>query len=159
MPRCKLQFISNKILTDFEGKKGFIIFRGKLGNHNHSVQQGTPFFHESLFFVCLWINLMHFGPFCYLQNHYILLNKVSTVQCTGPSGFTIESLIEYLIAANPVLERYSIWTKSHQGMSINDVPRFLAIFDLPTYLVLLYKVRFWGLSSTPLPTLISDVIN
>jgi len=55
---------------------------------------------------------MHFGPFCYLQNHYILLNKVSTVQCTGPSGFTIESLIEYLIAANPVLEGYSIWTNA-----------------------------------------------
>ena len=27
-----------------------------------------------------------------------------------------------------------------QGTSINDVPRFLAIFDLPTYLVLLYNV-------------------
>ena len=96
-------------------EKRFYNFWAKLGNHNHSVQQGTPFFHEPLFFVCLWINLMHFGPFCYLQNHYILLNKVSTVQCTGPSGFTIESLIEYLIAANPVLERYSIWTKSHQS--------------------------------------------
>ena len=30
---------------------------------------------------------------------------------------------------------------------------------LPTYLVLLYDVRFWGLSWSPLPTLISDVIN
>jgi hypothetical protein len=29
---------------------------------------------------------------------------------------------------------------------------------LPTYLVLLYNVRFGGLSWTPLPTLISDVI-
>ena len=28
-----------------------------------------------------------------------------------------------------------------------------------TYLVLLYNVQFWGLSWTPLPTLISDVIN
>jgi hypothetical protein len=44
-------------------------------------------------------------------------------------------------------------------MSINDVPRFLAIFDLPTYLVLLYNVQFWGLLWTPLPTPISDVIN
>ena len=42
--------------------------------------------------------------------------------------------------------------------SINVVPLFLAIFDLPTYLVLLYNVRFGGLSWTPLPTLISDVI-
>ena len=25
----------------------------------------------------------------------------------------------------------------YKGISINDVPRFLAIFDLPTYLVLL----------------------
>ena len=41
------------------------------------------------------------------------------------------------------------------GTSIIDVPRFLVIFDL----VLLYNVRFWGLSWTPLPTLISDVIN
>ena len=46
-----------------------------------------------------------------------------------------------------------------KGTSINDVPRFLAIFDLPTYLVLLYNVPFWRLSWTPLPTLISDVIN
>jgi hypothetical protein len=29
---------------------------------------------------------------------------------------------------------------------------------LSTYFVLLYNVRFWGLSWTPLPTLISDVI-
>ena len=37
--------------------------------------------------------------------------------------------------------------------------RFLAIFDLPTYLVLLYNVPFGGLSWTPLPTLTWDVIN
>ena len=36
---------------------------------------------------------------------------------------------------------------------------FLAIFDLPTYLVLLYNVPFLGLFWTPLPTLIRDVIN
>ena len=30
---------------------------------------------------------------------------------------------------------------------------------LPTYLVLLFNVPFWGLSLTPLPTLIWDVIN
>jgi hypothetical protein len=49
-----------------------------------------------------------------------------------------------------------------RGTSINDVPRFLAIFDLPTYptyLFLLYNVQLYGLSWTPLPTLISDVIN
>jgi hypothetical protein len=46
-----------------------------------------------------------------------------------------------------------------RGTFINDVPRFLAIFDLPTYLVLLYNVPFLGLSWTPLPTLIWDVIN
>ena len=48
---------------------------------------------------------------------------------------------------------------SYMGTSINDVPRFLAIFDLPTYLVLLYNVPFLGLFWTPLPTLIWDVIN
>ena len=46
-----------------------------------------------------------------------------------------------------------------QGTFINDVSRFLAIFDLPTYLVLLYNVPFLGLFWTPLPTLIRDVIN
>ena len=30
---------------------------------------------------------------------------------------------------------------------------------LPTYLVLLLNIPFWGLSWTPLPTLISDTIN
>ena len=45
------------------------------------------------------------------------------------------------------------------GTSINDVPHFLVIFDLPTYLVLLYNVPFFGLSWTPLPTLLRDVIN
>ena len=45
------------------------------------------------------------------------------------------------------------------GTFINDVPHFLAILDLPTYLVLLYNVPFLGLSWTPLPTLIWDVIN
>ena len=47
-----------------------------------------------------------------------------------------------------------------KGTFINDVPRFLAFFYLPTYLVLLYNVRFFGLSwAYGLPTLISDVIN
>ena len=35
---------------------------------------------------------------------------------------------------------------------------FFGNFDLPTYTVLLYNVRFWGLSWTPIPTLILDVI-
>ena len=39
---------------------------------------------------------------------------------------------------------------------MNDVPRFLAIFDVLNYLTLLY---FGRLSRTPLPTLVSDVIN
>ena len=47
----------------------------------------------------------------------------------------------------------------YKGTFINDVPRFFAISDLPTYLVLLYNVPFLGLSWTPLPTLIRDVIN
>ena len=42
----------------------------------------------------------------------------------------------------------------YKGTSINDVPRLMAIFDLPTYLVLLYNVQFWRLSWTPLPTLV-----
>ena len=39
-----------------------------------------------------------------------------------------------------------------KGTFINDVPRFLAVFDLPTYLDLLYNVPFLGLSWIPLPT-------
>ena len=46
-----------------------------------------------------------------------------------------------------------------KGTTINDVPHFLAIFDLPNYLVLPYNVQFWGLSWTTLPTLILDDIN
>ena len=48
------------------------------------------------------------------------------------------------------------------GTSISDVSHFLAIFYLPTYLVLLYNVLFLGLSWTPylyLLTLIWDVNN
>ena len=48
------------------------------------------------------------------------------------------------------------WNK---GTSINDVPLFLVIFDQPTYLDLISTVRFWRLCLTPLPTLISNVIN
>ena len=48
---------------------------------------------------------------------------------------------------------------STKGTFSNDVPCFLAIFDLPTHLVLLCNVPFLGLSWTPLPTLIWDVIN
>ena len=50
------------------------------------------------------------------------------------------------------------FSRLHKGTSINDVPCFLAIFDLPTYLVLLYNVPFLGLFWTPLPTLKLDVI-
>ena len=42
---------------------------------------------------------------------------------------------------------------------MTSLAHFLAIFDLPTYLVLLYNVPFLGLSWTPLPTLIWDIIN
>ena len=53
-----------------------------------------------------------------------------------------------------------VFLQNPMGTSINDVQRFLVIFDLPTYIVLLYNVQFLGLSWTPLPsTLISDVIN
>ena len=47
-----------------------------------------------------------------------------------------------------------------KGTFINDVPRFLAISDLPTYLALLYNVPFLGLSWNPLPILIrTSLIN
>ena len=45
------------------------------------------------------------------------------------------------------------------GTSINDVPHFLVIFDLPTYPVLLYNVPFLGLFWTPKKTKKRDVIN
>ena len=56
-----------------------------------------------------------------------------------------------------VLDRHQF--NQNLGTFMNDVPRFLAIFDLPTYLVLLYNVPFLGLSWTHLPNLIWDVIN
>ena len=37
-----------------------------------------------------------------------------------------------------------ISNQANKGTSNNDVQGFFAIFDLPTYLVLLYNVRFWG---------------
>ena len=48
-----------------------------------------------------------------------------------------------------------------KGTSINDVPRFLAIFDLPTYLPCPTLTHHIGgyLGPPYLPTLISDVIN
>ena len=39
--------------------------------------------------------------------------------------------------------------KNDKGTFINDVPRFLAIFDLSTYLVLLYNVPFLGYLGPP----------
>ena len=48
---------------------------------------------------------------------------------------------------------------SYMIFYVNDVPRFLDIFDLPNYLVLLYNSHFGGYLGPPLPTLISDVIN
>ena len=50
-------------------------------------------------------------------------------------------------------------SRPHRECPLRTSPRFLAIFYLPTYLVLLYNVPFLGLSWTPLPTLIWDVIN
>ena len=46
----------------------------------------------------------------------------------------------------------SLTYRDYKGTSINDVPCFLVIFSLPTYLVLLYNVLFWEQSWTPLPT-------
>ena len=37
-----------------------------------------------------------------------------------------------------------------KGTSTNDIPRFLAIFDLPTYFVLLYEIQnFWAILDPP----------
>ena len=52
----------------------------------------------------------------------------------------------------------SIETSMPKGTSLNDVLRFLAILDLPTYPTLSYNVQFFGLFWTPLTTLKSDVI-
>ena len=53
----------------------------------------------------------------------------------------------------------SLTYRDSKGTSINDVPRFLVIFSIPTYLVLLYNLPFLGLSWSLLPILIWDVIN
>ena len=38
---------------------------------------------------------------------------------------------------------------TYMGTFIKDIPRFLAIFDLPTYHDILFNVPFLGLSWTP----------
>ena len=51
--------------------------------------------------------------------------------------------------------------RTQMGTSINDVLRFLAIFDLPTLLPCPCPITslLWGYFGPPPPTLISDVIN
>ena len=66
----------------------------------------------------------------------------------------------YLFNGEKYMRKFVIlFCSISKGTFNNEVPRFLAIFDLPTYLVLLYNVHFLGLSWTPLPSLIWDVIN
>ena len=67
--------------------------------------------------------------------------------------FNIVVIVE--LPENSYKRNFASDYRMDKGTSINDVPRFLAIFDL----VLLYNVPFWGLSWNPLPTLILDVIN
>ena len=64
-----------------------------------------------------------------------------------------QNVIHNMITAQYTLDVRSGNLRSNLswGTSINDVPRFLAIFKPPTYLVLLYNVPFWGLSWTPPP--------
>ena len=56
----------------------------------------------------------------------------------------------YLFNGEKYMRKYVILFCSISKETFNnEVPRFLAIFDLPTYLVLLYNVHFLGLSWTP----------
>ena len=65
----------------------------------------------------------------------------------------------YLTFKNYIHKTFHEFFGLPKGTFINDVSCFGGIFDLPTYLVLLYNIPFLGLSWTPLPTLIWDVIN
>ena len=67
----------------------------------------------------------------------------------------------YFLKIYSFFERFQTFQSNDlsKGTSINEVPRFLAIFYIPSYFVLLYNVQFLGLPWTLLPTLISDVIN
>ena len=67
-------------------------------------------------------------------------------------ALTLSTVRRYLIfLGHPVCIIFFITLvlELEKGTSIYNVTRFLADFDLPTYLVLLYNVRFWGLSWTP----------
>ena len=66
-----------------------------------------------------------------------------------------DELLRTLFLTYVIVEHYK---ELHKGTFINDFPRFFGHF-WPNYLFLLYNAQFWGLYCTPLPTLISDVIN
>ena len=85
---------------------------------------------------------------------HLLLTKWFYISCVGIYSYNIHiSSVQYDFLW---VFMFKIVTK---GTSINDVPHFLVIFDLPTYLVLLYNVPFLGQFWPPLPTLKRDVIN
>ena len=82
-----------------------------------------------------------------------LENEEVTETVTDPTQFEDSteqgSLCDDCEVDYEVNTKYAGIFKSCMGTSINDVPRFLAIFELPTYLVLLYNIQFRWLSWTP----------
>ena len=74
----------------------------------------------------------------------IVTNPTQIEDSTEPGSLCDDCEVDY-----EVNTKYAGIFKSCMGTSINDVPRFLAIFELPTYLVLLYNIQFRWLSWTP----------
>ena len=93
-----------------------------------------------------------------------LINKIShfvgntliRLKDTKVSYKHIYFISKILVILNPWTWN-SLFRNCHKGTSINDVPRFSAIFDLPT-LSYSTKSHFGSYLWPSLPTLISDVI-
>ena len=100
-------------------------------------QNPWPYFGEfSLFAQLFWI-LWYFSVRNGLVQQKIL--KARAISGFGNTAFLLSGKFDMLF----------LLKKKPRGTSINDVSRFLAISDLPTYLVLLYNVPFLGYLGPP----------
>ena len=108
--------------------------------------------------ILAWSDIGPPSPKVHVYRYAEPLNIISLEGTAIFYALLFKLLAENEIRKSVFVFRETMWW-APKGTSINDVPRYLAIFDLPTYLVLLINIRFWGLFWTPLPTLISDVIN
>ena len=80
-------------------------------------------------------------------------------QMKKPNMFLIHVFGFYLCWTAYIGKKQKCTCRVRKCLSVAVFPYLKLLCNLPTYLVQLYNIKFWGLSWTPLPTLISDVIN